>query len=123
MLAELGSTREGLTSADAAERLGRAGGNELVSSRRTALSVLVGLAAGGCHGRPAVDARRCRPGYAVYVLSRAVRMLRLTDGRDVLLTRPATVPVHAQLQPSGVYVSSRYGVTFTTMAQVRRRFG
>jgi hypothetical protein len=49
-------------------------------------------------------------------------MLRLTDGRDVLLTRPATVPVH-QLQPSGVYVSSRYGVTFTTMAQVRRRFG
>jgi hypothetical protein len=49
-------------------------------------------------------------GYAVYVLSRAVHMLRLTDGCDVLLTRPATGPVHAQLQPSGVHVSSRHGV-------------
>jgi Mg2+-importing ATPase len=41
VLAELGCTRDGLTSADAAERLGRAGANELVSSRRTALSVLL----------------------------------------------------------------------------------
>jgi P-type Mg2+ transporter len=41
VLAELGCTRDGLTSADAAERLGRAGPNELVSSRRTALSVLL----------------------------------------------------------------------------------
>jgi Mg2+-importing ATPase len=41
VLAELGCTAEGLTSADAAERFGRAGPNELVSSRRTALSVLL----------------------------------------------------------------------------------
>jgi Mg2+-importing ATPase len=41
-LAELGCTREGLTSADAGERLEQAGVNELVSSRRTALSLLLG---------------------------------------------------------------------------------
>src|SRR6266566_3463750 len=41
-LTELGSTRDGLTSADAAGRLERAGANELVSSRRTAFSVLLG---------------------------------------------------------------------------------
>jgi hypothetical protein len=61
-------------------------------------------------------------GFAVYVLDRAVRMVRLTDGRGVLLTRPTTGPVHAQLQTTGVYVSSRHRVTFTTMAEVRRRF-
>jgi P-type Mg2+ transporter len=41
-LADLGSTPEGLTSADAAQRLERTGGNELVSSQRTAISVLLG---------------------------------------------------------------------------------
>jgi Mg2+-importing ATPase len=41
VLAELGCTRDGLTSTDAAERLERGGANELVSSRRTALSVLL----------------------------------------------------------------------------------
>ena len=41
VLAELGSTADGLTSTDAADRLERAGANELVSSRRTALSVLL----------------------------------------------------------------------------------
>jgi P-type Mg2+ transporter len=41
-LAELRSTKDGLTSADAAERLEQTGTNELVSSRRTALSVLLG---------------------------------------------------------------------------------
>src|SRR6266516_3401611 len=41
VLAELGCTRDGLTSTDAAERLGRAGANELLSSRRTALAVLL----------------------------------------------------------------------------------
>jgi hypothetical protein len=61
-------------------------------------------------------------GLAVYVLSRAVRMVRLSDGRDLMLTRPASGPVHARLQPSGVYVSSRHSVSFTRMAQVRGRF-
>jgi Mg2+-importing ATPase len=41
VLAELGCTWDGLTSTDAAERFGRVGANELVSSRRTALSVLL----------------------------------------------------------------------------------
>ena len=42
MLAELRSTKDGLTSADEAERLEQTGTNELVSSRRTTLSVLLG---------------------------------------------------------------------------------
>jgi hypothetical protein len=61
-------------------------------------------------------------GFAVYVLDRAVRIVRLTDGRDILLTRPALGPVHAQLVTNGVYVSSRNRVTFTTIGAIRRRF-
>jgi hypothetical protein len=61
-------------------------------------------------------------GFAVYVFDRAVRIVRLTDGRDALLTRPAVGPVHAQLVTNGVYVSARNRVTFTAIGVVRRRF-
>src|SRR5207244_7726194 len=46
-------------------------------------------------------------GIAVYVVGRAVHLLRLSDRRDVTIRAPGVGPVHAQLEPSGLFYSSR----------------
>jgi hypothetical protein len=50
--------------------------------------------------------------YAVYVAGAAIHVLRLTDGRDVVVDEPTSAaPVHAQLEQSGLYVS--YSETYS----------
>jgi len=44
-------------------------------------------------------------GIAVYVVGRAVHLLRLADRRDVTIRVPGLGPVHAQLEPSGLFYS------------------
>jgi hypothetical protein len=61
------------------------------------------------------DPSGCRPsalrladyqsGIAVYVVGRAVHLLRLADLRDVAIRAPGVGPVHAQLEPSGLFYS------------------
>jgi hypothetical protein len=61
------------------------------------------------------DPSGCRPaalrladyqaGIAVYVAGRAVHLLRLADRRDVAIRAPGAGPVHAQLEPSGLFYS------------------
>lgn len=61
------------------------------------------------------DPSGCRPaalrladyqnGVAVYVLGRVVHLLRLSDRRDVAIRVPGVGPVHAQLEPPGLFYS------------------
>jgi hypothetical protein len=61
------------------------------------------------------DPSGCRPaplrladyqnGVAVYVLGRVVHLLRLSDRRDVAIRAPGVGPVHAQLEPPGLFYS------------------
>jgi hypothetical protein len=61
------------------------------------------------------DPSGCRPatlrladyqnGIAVYVLGRVVHLLRLADRRDAAIRAPGVGPVHAQLEPSGLFYS------------------
>ena len=61
------------------------------------------------------DPSGCRPtalrladyqnGIAAYVLGRTVHLLRLADRRDVAIRAPGVGPVHAQLEPSGLFYS------------------
>jgi hypothetical protein len=44
-------------------------------------------------------------GIAVYVVGRAVHLLRLADRRDVAIRAPGVGPVHAQLEPAGLFYS------------------
>jgi hypothetical protein len=60
-------------------------------------------------------------GLAVYVFDRAVHVVRLADGRDVVVARPSSGPVHAQAQATGIWIASAHRVTFMPIAQVRRR--
>jgi hypothetical protein len=46
-------------------------------------------------------------GIAVYVVGRAVHLLRLSDRRDATIPAPGLGPVHAQLEPSGLFYSYR----------------
>jgi hypothetical protein len=71
-----------------------------------------------------------RAGIAVYVLGRAVHLLRLSDGRDVPIRAPGPGPVQAQLAPSGLFYSYRSAgspgrgrVAFVPMAALRSRLG
>jgi hypothetical protein len=68
-------------------------------------------------------------GIAVYVVGRAVHLLRLSDGRDVPIRAPGPGPVQAQLAPSGLFYSYRPAgspvrgrVAFVPMAAVLSRF-
>jgi len=68
-------------------------------------------------------------GIAVYVVGRAVHLLRLSDRRDVTIRAPGVGPVHAQLEPSGLFYSYRPAgspgrgrVAFVPMAAVLSRF-
>jgi hypothetical protein len=61
------------------------------------------------------DPSGCRPaalrladyqaGVAVYVTGRTVHLLGLADRRDVAIQAPGVGPVHAQLEPSGLFYS------------------
>jgi hypothetical protein len=44
-------------------------------------------------------------GIAVYVAGRTVHLLRLSDRRDATIRAPGVGPVHAQLEPSGLFYS------------------
>jgi hypothetical protein len=44
-------------------------------------------------------------GVAVYIAGRVVHLLRLSDRRDVTIRAPGVGPVHAQLEPSGLFYS------------------
>ena len=44
-------------------------------------------------------------GIVVYLAGRAVHLLRLSDRRDVAIRAPGVGPVHAQLEPSGLFYS------------------
>jgi hypothetical protein len=44
-------------------------------------------------------------GVAVYVTSAQIHLLRLSDGRDAAITPPGAGPLHAQLEPAGLFYS------------------
>ena len=58
---------------------------------------------------------------AVYVAGREVHVLRVTDGRDVFVRRPAVGPVHAQLESTGLFYSSGRNVNFVPRSELNRR--
>jgi hypothetical protein len=67
------------------------------------------------------DPSGCRPaalrladyqnGIAAYVAGRVVHLLRLSDRRDVTIRAPGVGPVHAQLEPSGLFYSYSRGAS------------
>jgi hypothetical protein len=61
-------------------------------------------------------------GFVVYVVDRRVHLVRVSDGKDVAVAVAASGPAHAQLESSGLFVSSTRRITFTPMADVRRIF-
>jgi hypothetical protein len=85
------------------------------------------------------DPSGCRPaalrledyqdGIAVYVVGRALRLLRLSGEPSKTIRAPGPGPVHAQLEPSGLFYSyrsakdpSRGRVVFVPMAASLSRF-
>jgi hypothetical protein len=58
-------------------------------------------------------------GIAVYVLRRAVHLLRLADGRDVVIRRARTGPVHAQLEAPGLFWSHAGSIELVLMSALR----
>lgn len=58
-------------------------------------------------------------GIAVYVVRRAVRLLRLSDGSDAVIRRAASGRVHAQLEAPGLFWSHGRSVEFVPMSAVR----
>jgi hypothetical protein len=56
-----------------------------------------------------------------YVLRREVHVLRLTDGRDVIVRRPASGDVEAQLEGTGLAYSSGRRVSWVSIAEIRGR--
>jgi hypothetical protein len=58
-------------------------------------------------------------GVAIYVTGRVVHLLRLSDRRDVTIRAPGVGPVHAQLEPSGLFYSYGRGrVAFVPIARL-----
>jgi hypothetical protein len=62
-------------------------------------------------------------GLAVYVVGHAVHLLRLSDRLDSAIRVPGVGPVHAQLEPSGLFysyspVASRGRVVFVPLARL-----
>ena len=62
-------------------------------------------------------------GIAIYVLKKAVHLLRLRDGRDVVLRRAASGPVHAQLEGPGLFWSHANRLEFVPMPAVHAALG
>jgi hypothetical protein len=57
----------------------------------------------------------------VYIRGRAIHVLRITDESDIVLRRPATGPVHAQLEATGLSYSSGGRVFFIPRSEIDRR--
>lgn len=62
-------------------------------------------------------------GIAVYILEKAVHLLRLSDGRDVVVRRATSGPVHAQLEAPGLFWSHGATLEFVPMSRVRAALG
>lgn len=58
----------------------------------------------GCR-LPALRLEDLQSGIAVYVLGSDVHLLRLADGKSATVRAPGRTPVHAQLEPDGLYYS------------------
>jgi hypothetical protein len=58
---------------------------------------------------------------ALYIRGREVHVLRVSDGKDVVIRRAAVGPVHAQLEPSGLSYSAGRGVYFIPRPELDRR--
>jgi hypothetical protein len=58
---------------------------------------------------------------AVYMHGRAIHILRVTDGKDVVIRRPEAGPVHAELEASGLSYSAGRRVYFIPRSEVDRR--
>jgi hypothetical protein len=58
---------------------------------------------------------------AVYVLGRELHVLRVTDGTDVIVRRPTSGPVHAQLEAPGLSYSAGRRVFFIPRRELDRR--
>jgi hypothetical protein len=86
---------------------------DLASGRRSGPWILPAARSAG--DDPCGDPSGCRlaalrladyqNGIAVYVAGRTVHALRLADRRDVAIRAPGVGPVHAQLEPSGLFYS------------------
>lgn len=58
-------------------------------------------------------------GIAVYYLKKAVHLLRLSDGHDVVIRRAQRGRAFAQLEPPGLFFATRSSVSFLPMATIR----
>jgi hypothetical protein len=58
-------------------------------------------------------------GIAVYLVKRAVHLLRLSDGHDVVIRRAQRGKSFAQLEPPGLFYATRSSVSFIPMAALR----
>lgn len=83
----------------------------------------------GCR-TPALRLEDVQDGLVVYELGRAIHLLLLEDGRDVVFATPASGPVHAQLEAPGLFYSYRLAastmpgrVAFTPFAALLARLG
>ena len=83
----------------------------------------------GCR-TPALRLEDVQNGFVVYELGRAIHLLRLADGRDVVVRTPAVGPVHAQLEAPGLFYSYRIAsstmpgrVAFAPFPTLLARFG
>jgi hypothetical protein len=56
----------------------------------------------------------------VYVLRRQIHVLRLTDGKDVVVRMPGKGPVEAQIEGSGLSYSAGRVISFVPMLQVTK---
>jgi hypothetical protein len=81
----------------------------------------------GCR-TPALRLEDVQSGIAVYVLGPDVHLLRLADGKSAVVRAPGRSPVHAQLEPDGLYYSYLLAprasrVAFLPFAAVQARIG
>lgn len=67
-------------------------------------------------------------GLAVYVKGLEVHVVRLSDGKDVLVTVPGSAPVDAQIEPQGLYYSyttpkstAKGRVAFLPLAELKKK--
>lgn len=57
----------------------------------------------------------------VYIHGRAIHVVRWTDGRDIVLRRPASGPVHAELEATGLSYSVGRRLFFIPRSEIDRR--
>jgi hypothetical protein len=62
-------------------------------------------------------------GIAVYLVKRTVHLLRLSDGRDVVIRKAQRGKAFAQLEPAGLFYANGSSVSFIPMVTVRSALG